>query len=703
MARNPDPWLPGDLADPPPRLRFAPSVRVYRYTPPSDYEHLDNVECVFIEQHTGADPGIAGFRYVFGNGDPDAPQSIEEALSLGSSLPKTVLEGDHLVVKATRPDAEVKILFDGHALDFGMALAGNQERVNIHAVGIARRLKDTVIGGAYLRDASTPNVITANFQSDLVAQFNPRGVKNATASGDDVESGGVANELHPIFIDPNVPGLNQRHWTLPMVARFLIFRHNADEDFVINPIGSDLDALLVARIPISGTDMDYFDPGTYTQEPIIVSDKPLTGRDWPTVLHEYVRFSGFDMAYMLDTVDGDPETRLRLWHRMGPTPKDLWLQPRGSTLDGRLSNIGSAQVKRDLTSVITDWQVDGALKRYEASFILAPGFPMDAVDGSDFDHLRAFDRSSTDWPTTNHDKYRLYIFDECGEGHYAVGDDTIDNTVASLNALFGSGVYTRRRRKPLGDLLTTDPDEKPLRYRLSYSTDYAGTPPELWDGTGTWTPILRGFHLIKDRIGIYISIDNPNHWVIGEDPASGSPLILRGVEDQCSVSGSNFCLRLTCVVEGDQNLRGIAVASGYSPLDATPILRRIDARDRYRLDTIAAYSEFNNTSTPIVARDDQDAIDSEAAMNRAATEAGLLEGSIEIPYLTDYYELGDPIRQIDGRNLSFRTDGGTVSTPVYPLVEGRRWDFDGGQRTTLMLSDESHIRNNIGTRKMKRT
>lgn len=696
MARNPDPWLPGLLADPPPRLRPAAPVGVYRYTPPSTYFHLDNVECISIEQRTGADPGIAEFRYIFGTGDTDAPQSVEEALTLGSSLPKTIVEGDRLVVKATRPDSEVRCLFDGHALDFEMALAGNQERVIIHAVGIARRLKDTVIAGAYLRDASTPNVITANFQSDLVAQFNPKGQKNATATGDDVESGGVMNETHAIFLDPTVPGLNQRHWTLPMVARFLIFRHNHDEDFVVNPVGSDLDTLLVARIPITGTPFDYFTPSTYTQEPIVVSDKPLTGRDWPTVLHEYVRFYGFDMAYMLDTVDGDPETRLRLWHRMGPTPKDLWLQTRGSTLDGRLSNIASAQVKRDLTDVVTDWQVDGSMKRYEASFILAPGFEADAADGSDFANLKNFDRSNANWPTTNHDKYRLYIFDECGEGHYATGDDTVDNTVASLNALFGSSQYTKRRRKPIGDLLTLDNDDKPLKYRLSYSRDYAGTPPELWDGTGTWTPILRGFQLLKDRIGIYVSIDNPNHWTIGEDPTSGSPLVLKGVEDQCSVSGSNFFLRLTCVVEGDLNLRGIASASGYSPLDATPVLRRVDARDRYRKDTISAYSEFNNTSTAIIARDDQDAADAEAAMCRAATEAGLLEGMIEIPYLTDYYDLGDPIRKIDGRNLGFRTDGGTTSTPVYPLVEGRRWDFAEGQRTTLILSDQSHIRSHRG-------
>jgi hypothetical protein len=690
VDRNPDPWLPGDLADPPPLHRPAATVWVSRYDADAGtYFDLPNVRCVFVEQKTGPMPGVAGFRYVFPYPSVEAPQDFSQALSGDFSGDLVVVEGDRLVVRALRPDSEVRILFDGHALDFGLALAGDQERVDIHAVGVGRRAKDSVIGGAYIRDASDPTDATKDVQTDLLAVFNPRGKANASPADADAGDG---DQKYPTFLDAGIPDLGQRKWTLAMAARYILFRHNADEDFVQNPTGTTLDGLLVARVPIDGTPFDINDPASYDQRDIVVPPKTLNGRDWPGLFHEYIRVYGFEMCYhVAANVDGTPYTRLRTWHRMAPDPKDIWLQPRGSQLDGRLSNVGYAQLRRDLTDVITNWTVDGGLERYEGSFVLAPEFPCYSADGATASAMREFDRSSPTWPDADKDAYRKYILDESGEGHYAVGTATESTTKPDLHDLIGEADYATRRRKPLGDLITTGPDGKPLKYRLAYSTDYAGLKPGLWDGTGTWKPIQRGFYLLKDQVGIYVDIDNPNHWIVGE-AATGEPLTLKGIEDQCAVAaGKNFHLRLTCVVEGDATVKGFATSSGYSPL-ADLVYRRIDARDRYRKETIGIYSEFNNTDTAVVKRDDTDDAEAEAVMHRATTEAGVLEGSVVIPYLTDYYELGDPIRRINGRGLGFRTDGGTDSTPLYPIVEGRRLELEDGQRTVLMLSDESQSR-----------
>lgn len=696
VPRNPDPWLPGELKDPPPARRPGAVVRVHRYTPspgggsPPIYDELDNVQCLWIERRVGADPGLAAFQYDFGRRDPEAPSSVEQALSTASTLSKVVDADERLVVSTQRPDGSPVVLFDGFVRSFGMALAGSQERVDFHAVGVAVRLKDEIVRGGLWRHASAADDAEANVETDLPAVFNPKGLANASPEDADVYTEGF---LHPAFIDPNIPGLGQRKWTLPMAARYLIYRHNADENYVRNPIGPDLDDLLVARTPKDGVPFDFDDPGSFDSKPIVVSDRPISGRDWPNLLRTMLAAYNFEMGYVLSLdADGNPLTTLKLWHRQAAPIKDVWLQPRGSSLDERLSNVGHAQLRRDLADVVTDWTVEGALKRFEASFILAPGFPMSSSDGANSASLQSYDKSHADWPTTNHDAYRLYLFDETGEGHYAVGTATKLTTATSLDDVLGEDQYVRRRRKPIGDLLTRDAGGQPLKARLSYSTDYAGPKPGIWDGTGTWRPIERGYELLKDRIGIYIEIDNPNSWAVGDDPATGAPSLLYGVESQCVVvSGRTFHLRLTVCIDGDDVVKGVASASGYSPL-LDPVHRVLDARDRYRLDTVAAKSEFNDTDDPVVKRDDAEAADAEAAMNRAATEAGVLDGSVVIPYLTDYCQPGDVIRKINGRELGLRTDGGSDSTPVYPLVESVRQDFDGRQTTTLKLSDATATR-----------
>ncbi|MHB1561510.1 MAG: hypothetical protein ACYC61_29015, partial [Isosphaeraceae bacterium] len=75
---------------------------------------------------------------------------------------------------------------------------------------------------------------------------------------------------------------------------------------------------------------------------------------------------------------------------------------------------------------------------------------------------------------------------------------------------------------------------------------------------------------------------------------------------------------------------------------------------------------------------------------RAAHEFPPLAGSITIPYITTYYQIGDRIEQVLGRGVSFGTniaqDQGEL--PTYPWVVAISWGFEGDrQTTTLQLSD----------------
>ncbi len=681
--------------------RPATPVGVYRApTGGGDYQFLSNVRVLAIQYREGADAGVARFRYVLDAANPPTdPASFQDALSVDSAMPGVVANDDRLAVMTSNPDGSPQVLFDGFAQVPELGLAPDREMVTFVAYGVSIREWDTPIGGALMRDADVPAVVS-DAETDLVTRFNPGGLPNATPAGADAVDG--SGNTYPTFLDPNVvrkPDL-RRPWTLPMAIRYLCYRHNADQAHVKNPDGSLLDALLDSRVPGPGDGLLPGNPDTYSSGPLVVPDCPATGKAWPAVVRDLLEPNGFGMAFRLETDrDGNPATALDVFRRQdgsASTYKDLYLQPRGSALDPGRSNLAEAQLARDMNGVANAFTVESELIRYEASFILAPGFPVSPDDAVGYTSLAAFDKNSPDFSKTNHDKYRLYVFDETGEGHWDWISSALSSKVPKLDGLLGgeadpAGGYVKRRRIPVGELFTLDPNRKPLRAQLSIATDYRGTRPGLWDGTGTWQQVGGGFELLKDRLGIWINASNPNCWNIQASKVSGAPYpagVVKGVEDQANAKARHFTLRLTCVIEGDRVLAATAGRRPSSPISYT-ITRRVDARDRYAKHVVAAGSEFNPGPGAIVVRDDSPDALSEASARRTASEAGEVAGVVAIPRFSQAYRIGDRIRSIQGRDLSLRTNAGapTEEGEVFPAVVGLIWDFDGKQQTILHLSD----------------
>jgi hypothetical protein len=620
-------------------------------------------------------------------------------MSISSSLPNVIQNDDRIVVLAANPDGSTEPLFDGFAQVPELSLSPSQELVTFLAYGVAVREWDTPVGGALMRDADNPMTVN-DVETDLEAYFNPDGLPNATPSG--AEAIDDYGNTYATFLDPKVirsPDPRQ-FWTLPMAARYLCFRGNPDETYVVNPNGSLLDALLDSRSPIAGVTMDPSDPSTYTSEPIYVPDFPVTGKPWPVALYQLLEPNGFGMVFRLETdVSGNPLTRLDIFRRQDGSAsayKDLYLQPSGEPLDPAQTNLARARLARDSADVANSFVVESDPVRYEASFILAPGFAISTSDAASAATIKAFDRSDPSFSSTNHDKYRLYVLDETGEGHWSFTTSTTVKTATDLSSLLaGTSVnplpYVRRRRTPIGELFTTDPNHIPLKSRLAISTNYAGASPGIWDGTGTWQSVVGGFSLLPDRLGIWINVPNPNGWNIGVPTVTGMPYpagVVKGIESQASSGGTNFFLRLTCVIVGDSTIHGLAKPRPSSSTRYA-ITRRVDAGDRYYKQVIAANSEFNTTSSQIVVRDDTTDATAEADARRLACEAGEVAGSVGIPRLTSAYRIGDKIRSIVGRNLSMQCNAGAPleEGQVFPSVVGLTWDFESNQSTTLQLSD----------------
>ncbi len=683
--------------------RPAMPVGVYRYNPMASpsFELLDNIKVLSIRYREGADPGLARFRYVFDPSNPPTdPVYFQDALSTDSNLPGVVQNDDRIVVFGTNPDGTRQALFDGFAQTPELNLSPTSELVSFLAYGVAIRAWDTPIGGALMRHADTPSTVM-DVATNLETHFNPEGEPNATPAGADAVDG--FGNTYPTFLDPLVVRSTEirRPWTLSMAARHLCFHQNSDQTYIKNPDGISLDTLLDSRSPKSNALFQPSDPSTYSSQPLLVPDFPATGKAWPEVLSDLLRPNGFGMAFRLGTdASGNPSTTLDLFRMQdgsSSTYKNLYLQGFGSALEPSQTNLGAAQLARDISGVANAFTVETGLIAYEASFVLAPGFVVAASDAADANALSNFDRNNPNF-SNYADKYRLYVFDETGEGHWDFGAGATLNKVPSLATLFIDPVsnspspFVRRRRVPSGELFTVDQAQRPLRAQLSISTNYAGTQPGLWDGSGTWQVITGGFTLLKDRLGIWINSTNPNSWNIGASRASGAPFpagIVKGIENQAVPGSPRFSLRLTCVIEGDQTISAMAGRRPVSPTLYT-INRWVDASDRYVKQIKAPLSEFNPTPAAVVVRDDGPSALAEAAARRMAGEAGEVAGSVTIPRFTFAYAIGDKVCAIQGRNLSLQTNAGAPATeaPVYPAVVGVSWEFDGKQRTTLQLSDQ---------------
>ena len=75
-----------------------------------------------------------------------------------------------------------------------------------------------------------------------------------------------------------------------------------------------------------------------------------------------------------------------------------------------------------------------------------------------------------------------------------------------------------------------------------------------------------------------------------------------------------------------------------------------------------------------------------------------MAGSFRLPLFTDYYEPGDLIDEIDGRNVNLQTNvgGGQGEAPSYGWLVTRIWRNDPNEQATeLQISDRRAERVNL--------
>jgi hypothetical protein len=691
--------------------RSRPGVRVapFRYVPGVGYQPLVSIEVVEIVIREGPEPSKAVFQYVSGDRAPD-----DRAPGL-------------------TPDGNLRFLFDGFAQMPEGKFDKNHSTLSFVAQGVEYRAWDEPLGYSVWRDASDPSNPTKIVWTALPVRFNPRvgplSVANCTPEGWESDSDG--GRKFSVFIDPlcrdntiKYKGKDTkiaRLWDLSSAVGYVLAEGNWDETYVKLQDVDYLNKLLMVMVPKKGSFVDPDKPDTYDLRRIIVPDTDVTGIPWPDAVWKFIEPNGYTMCFRLDAdKDNNPVTYLDIYKlndQYFSRYKDLYLQPSWDVLDPGGSNLGGAVFGHDISNIANVISVDTSPVRKELGVILAPLWKVDAANDLAASKVGKFNKKDVDFKKVS-DRYRLFGADETGEGHHALkgtgpdangrhtieempwGDDVID-----LENVFGvddegNPGWVVRRRPPYSTLWTKDIKEKYLNPQLYISLDYRGPMPAVWDGTsGTWYRVTSGYELSRDRLGIWVTQENPNAWNIGKMP-KGAPASLGSGEvrtvDWLAKAGAEsrfFALMLVCMIESDQHLDVVAKRRDVSPTKFN-INRIVSLRDRLRPGEIHQSSYFhpdrsNPLSGPVITGSEEDDAEDYAIGKRESRQLGRWAGTATIPRLTNAYIIGDRIRSVVGRDANMQTnlDGNGREAPVYPRVVGLTWSFGGGQTTSLNLTD----------------
>jgi hypothetical protein len=259
-----------------------------------------------------------------------------------------------------------------------------------------------------------------------------------------------------------------------------------------------------------------------------------------------------------------------------------------------------------------------------------------------------------------------------------------------------------RYRPGSSTLVSKDVQGKPLKAVLEIDFRRHADDPELAPGPvpADWMPIPygHGWRVLDDRLGIELIDENVEQWHTG-NKIIGAGGLVQGVTWAIPNANPWFRLRLTTVIDDDRRLDIQAPRRVASPTQFSR-WRSSDGKDHFQYCAVSQDSLYyanppsggppGNGTDPVVMRDDTGAAQTHANQLRSAHEFPILAGSVTIPFLTDYYRIGDRVQIVSGRDASLQINVGADQgeTPTYPWITAFSWILEPDrQQTVLQLSD----------------
>jgi hypothetical protein len=713
-------YLPAAIASP----ALPIGVLLYQpgQTPP--YTILPNIRCMRIDYKEGPEPPVARFVYMMDDTLYQVlgwPSQFEQIWPIDALGPYIVHTDDRLVVATQDPDGNLIVLFDGFAQVPQGDLSAARQGVTFVATGTPVRWWDSPITGRTQRNADMLDVTdgSQDVETELPTRWNPSDTAVGTLSGY-LANAVTAEQLtvgqngnYPVFVDPLViesddGGFVQdaAYWFVSDATKYLMQLYppgsdGASNPYVILPSFKTLDSILNAQYPPTPT--GPFDPATAHTADVMIRDYDATNKHVPEVMNDLLEYSGFVMNWLVGQDQNSlPTTTLQLLRRdaaASANPKVVYLAADGvTTFDPSQNNTAAFHLARDNNAVVNAITVEAELNQVEATFYLVPLFQPAAGDQNNTQNF-----FSTNLTTATQDqrrKYRWYGVDELGFGFWnSTSQQWTTGEGCDFSPLFpkisGFAQYVKRMRPGSKTLISRDASGHPLKAILEIQLGVTSSTPgpvtsfvaPSWPG---WQTVSHGWRLLPDRLGIEVTAENPDQW------HSGNPHIqdIRGIAWQISGGAQTFALRLTTVIEGDVRITANAPKRIGSPSVYTRE-RAIDAKDHFRYCEVSPNSLYysqdgGNGTDPYVVRDDTATAQTHANLVRAAHEFPRLAGSVTIPFLTDYYCIGDRIKLIEGRNANLQINVGMDQgeKPTYPWVTAFSWVLEADrQQTILQLSD----------------
>ena len=425
-------------------------------------------------------------------------------------------------------------------------------------------------------------------------------------------------------------------WTLTEAIKAICWHCNPDETIISNP-----------------TDFSVLDDG-----PTLEAIELERGQHLPAYLDALLHPFGYNWFVDYGTDAGWSKTQptIKLYKKGVGTEKKLYYQAPGDILDLPKSNCNAYSVARSIGDMHNAVRVVGDVERREITIPLYPAWP-ESDDSLTQAELKKSDASSL--YAANPTVHRLWVANEAGDitglrtTNQAAGDPP------DLGTVFTDYIAHRRTAEP------------PLTYQGAAGEQHRrDIIVEYRIGAGSWTIYTGTIAVRPDQIGILFTNDEPPEELIA--------------------GGTDTEVRITCTVAGDFRIQGEATRQGYA-VNGRNVWLELNKPEKFVDRAVQSTGLFISSLTDDAAgadtRDDTTAITTYAETLR--DEAGFAEIDCEfrLPGIHLYYEIGDLITTIEGREVSLDQASSGAPSSVYCQVSKRSFSLseDGGPVTTLTV------------------
>lgn len=363
-----------------------------------------------------------------------------------------------------------------------------------------------------------------------------------------------------------------------------------------------------------------------------------------TILQRY----GFNFKLSLEEGDGGLEQRIALYEIGKGTVKRLRLQAFGSTPKVRGNNTNQLSLSFEIGSLANKLYLYGARRERELTIPLVRAWPSD--EDNDISSSAIDARAG-----------RLWCANEGGDYK------DLRSEIGDPPDLFGHNTIPRKR--VLENCLTYLPNTTTRQPTvLEYSTDGGDTWTRVEGSGGEGNGLQAAWTPLPNEIGVFFT-----------DETLPSELH--------STSNENLKLRITGTVRDDLRIEHDTDYADDSP-NSNSVQRLLDVSDQFfdrkREDSGSFASELTG---PADERDDQDAIEAYGDDLLKIDSAAQIQTSIVIPGLSTEYEIGDILRKVDGREISFNRHSDQAGEEKFIQIVGLEYQFSESEIFTILLTE----------------